>query len=79
MRSKGMALILSLILGGVGIHHLYLGNYFRGVFYFLFCWTFIPVFLGLFDALLILFTSESGFHKRYNQAAINAVKEQAAA
>ena len=76
MRSKGMALILSLILGGVGIHHMYLGNYIRGVLYFMFCWTFIPLALSLFDAFLLLFTTESEFQKLYNRAAINAVKAQ---
>jgi len=41
--------LLALCLGGIGMHHFYLGKITRGVFYLLFCWTFIPALLGIIE------------------------------
>ena len=41
--SRTTAGLLALLLGGVGMHRFYLGKPFSGVFYLLFCWTFIPI------------------------------------
>ena len=46
------ALLLCLILGGIGAHEFYLNNVNKGVIYLVFCWTLIP---GLI-ALIQLFT-----------------------
>ena len=43
--------ILAFLLGGFGIHKFYAGKTGAGVAYLLFCWTFIPVLLGLIDFL----------------------------
>lgn len=45
--------ILALLLGGLGIHHFYMGNMLAGVVYILFCWTFIPAILGVIEAFLM--------------------------
>jgi TM2 domain-containing membrane protein YozV len=45
--------ILALLLGGLGIHHFYMGNMLAGIVYVLFCWTFIPMVLGLIEAFLM--------------------------
>lgn len=66
MRYKTTALILAFLLGGLGIHHLYLGNYVRGVLYLAFCWTFVPVIISMVDFLLLLLMKNDTFNRRYN-------------
>ena len=48
-KSKGVAIVLALFLGGIGVHKFYLGRGGQGVLYLLFCWTFVPSFLALID------------------------------
>lgn len=62
-KSKGVALLLCLLLGGIGAHHFYLGNYIRAVLYMLFFWTFIPAIISLFDLVILLFKSESSLNR----------------
>ena len=64
-KSRGVAIVLALFLGGFGIHKFYLNQVFLGVLYLLFCWTFIPAIISLFEALMLLFTDESEFHRRF--------------
>lgn len=66
MKDKGIATILALFLGGLGVHQFYLGNSKRGILYLLFCWTFIPLILSIFDFLSLLFQSNAEFYRRYN-------------
>jgi TM2 domain-containing membrane protein YozV len=48
-----VALLLCLLLGGIGAHHFYMGNIGTGVLYLLFFWTFIPAFIALVELFLI--------------------------
>ena len=48
-----LAVILSALLGGVGIHRFYMGEVGIGVIYLLFSWTFIPLILGVLEAFTI--------------------------
>lgn len=66
MKSKTVAAFTALFLGGIGIHHFYLGNTIRGVFYLLFCWTFIPMFISFFEALFLFLKDEKDFDLKYN-------------
>lgn len=52
-RNPSTALILALLLGGVGAHRFYLRQWGLGVAYLLFAWTFIPVFVALIECFLI--------------------------
>lgn len=52
-KSKKLTYVLALFLGGVGIHHFYLGHYKRGILYLVFSWTYIPIFFGWIDMLFI--------------------------
>ena len=60
-KSKGLAIVLALFLGGLGIHKFYLGKPGVGFLYLLFCWTFIPAILGVIDALTLAGKSEREF------------------
>lgn len=70
MRSKTTAALLAFFLGGLGIHQFYLGNYFRGILFVLFSWTFIPVFIGVSDFLILLIMNEVNFNQKYNKGKI---------
>ncbi len=58
--------MLALFLGGLGIHRFYLDQGTKGIFYLIFCWTFIPSVIALFDFLSFIFMSEDRFNYKYN-------------
>lgn len=64
-KSKTMAGILAIFLGGIGMHKFYLGKAFQGLIYLLLCWTGIPVFIGFFEGLSYLMMSEAKFAEKY--------------
>lgn len=66
MKNKTTAVLLCFFLGGFGAHKFYLGRTAAGVFYLLFCWTFIPAILSLIDLLGLAFTDQERFNKMYN-------------
>jgi hypothetical protein len=63
-KSKSVAVILALLLGGLGIHRFYLGQWW-GIFYLLFCWTFIPTFIAFLEAIVFIFTSDTNWMEKY--------------
>jgi TM2 domain-containing membrane protein YozV len=64
-KSRGLAVVLALLLGGIGIHKFYLGRIGWGVVYLLFCWTFVPSVIALIEALVYAFMGEHSFHEKY--------------
>lgn len=66
MKSKTTAVILTLFLGGIGIHKFYLGQSTQGIFYLLFCWTFIPTILAFFQFFGLILMSDYAFNVKYN-------------
>ena len=52
-RSPSTALVLALLLGGVGAHHFYLRQWGWGIAYLLFCWTFIPAVVAIGECFVI--------------------------
>lgn len=64
-KSKGVAIMLALFLGGFGIHKFYLNQAFLGILYLLFCWTFIPAIISFFEVIIFLFMSEAEFNRRF--------------
>lgn len=56
------AVLLALFLGGLGVHKFYIGQNGLGIMYLLFCWTYIPAFVGVVDAFMI-----AGQVAKYNQ------------
>lgn len=65
-KSKGIAGVLAILLGSFGVHKFYLGLAGQGIFYLLFCWTWIPMLLGLIEGIMFLATSEEEFDERFN-------------
>jgi TM2 domain-containing membrane protein YozV len=64
-RSKIAAAVIALFLGGLGLHRFYLGRPWSGLFYFLFCWTFIPMILSFVEAIVLIAMSEERFAEAY--------------
>jgi TM2 domain-containing membrane protein YozV/type II secretory pathway pseudopilin PulG len=64
-KSKTTAALLALFLGNLGIHRFYLGQWW-GVFYLLFCWTFIPAFVALIEAIVFACTDSTKWDNKYN-------------
>lgn len=66
-RSKLAAVLLAFFLGGFGIHKFYLGQTGWGVIYLLLCWTFIPAFVSIIEAVLLLVMSDERFNAKFGQ------------
>lgn len=65
-KSKIVAAILALILGGIGVHKFYLGQAGWGIVYLLFFWTFIPAIVALIEAILLLLMNDDRFDAKFN-------------
>ena len=64
-KSKITAGVLALFFGGLGIHRFYLGQWW-GIFYILFCWTFIPAIVSGIEGIVFLCSSDESFDRKYN-------------
>jgi TM2 domain-containing membrane protein YozV/Tfp pilus assembly major pilin PilA len=64
-KSKVAAGVLALLLGGLGIHRFYLGQWW-GIFYLLFFWTWIPGLIALVEGIVFLCSSQEGWDAKYN-------------
>lgn len=58
--------LLALFLGGIGVHHFYLGNSKKGIKYLLFFWTLIPAIISFFEGIKILTSDQVAFDEKYN-------------
>jgi len=63
-KSKVVAGVLALFLGGLGIHRFYLGQWW-GLLYLLFCWTWIPSIIGLVEAIIFFCTDDDAWVEKY--------------
>ncbi|MEI6065000.1 MAG: NINE protein [Pseudanabaena sp. ELA748] len=66
MKNKTTAILFCFFLGGIGVHKFYLGQAGLGIFYVLFCWTFIPSFIAFIEFIMLLVMSEDEFNRRFN-------------
>jgi len=57
-KSKVAFVILALLVGGFGIHRMYIGDWLLGIIYLVFCWTFIPALVALIEAIVIGFRKD---------------------
>ncbi len=65
IKSKIVAGILAILLGGIGIHKFYLGRPGAGILHILFCWTYIPGILALIEGIMILCSKDENFEIKY--------------
>lgn len=65
-RDFWIAVILALIVGGIGIHHFYVGQHVWGIFGILFFWTGIPTIIALIQVVIWLFNGRDEFNKNFN-------------
>ena len=54
-KSKTTTIVLAFFIGTFGIHRFYLGQYWKGIFSVLFCWTFIPTIVSIIDCIVFSF------------------------
>lgn len=66
-KSRIAAALFAFFLGGFGGHKFYLGQIGQGVFYLIFCWTFIPAFIAFIEFILFLTMSDEAFNRKYGQ------------
>lgn len=70
-RSQSVATLFAAFLGGIGIHRFYLGKTVSGVFYLLFCWTWIPSLISFIETLVMAFTSQQSWANKYNNGKLS--------
>ncbi len=64
-KNRVTAAILALVLGGIGAHRFYLGQMI-GLLYLFFCWTFIPMAVGLIEAIIWFCMTDDDWDRAYN-------------
>jgi TM2 domain-containing membrane protein YozV len=64
-KSKVVAGLLGIFLGGLGIHKFYLNQPGWGILYLVFSFTFIPAVVGFVEGILYLAMSDQSFAARY--------------
>lgn len=67
-KDKFTAVILSFLLGGLGVHRFYLGQWW-GIFYIIFWGTLIPSIISVIEALVFLLTPQEKWNRKYGQVA----------
>lgn len=67
MKNKYVAALLAIVLGDLGVHKFYTGDWLWGLIYLAFSWTFIPAFIGIIEGLYYFFESEESWNRRVNR------------
>ena len=65
MKSKNIAAILAFFLGGLGVHKFYIGKTMQGIFYLVFCWTYISTIISFIECITYLFMSQQEFDAKF--------------
>lgn len=64
-KSRILAAILAIFLGGFGVHKFYLGQAGRGFLFLIFFWTWIPALIGFIQGISYLLMSEQRFAQKF--------------
>ena len=64
-KSKVVAGLFAILLGGLGAHRFYLGQWW-GIFYLLLFWTLIPGLIAFIEGIVFLCTSDDKWDQQYN-------------
>ena len=65
-KTKVVAALFALFLGGFGAHKFYLGQVGLGLLYLVFFWTFIPAIIAFIEFIILLAMSDDTFDKKFN-------------
>lgn len=65
-KHKTVAGLLAILLGGLGIHRFYLGQWW-GIFYLLLCWTGITSLIALIEGIVFLCSNGEKWDDKYNE------------
>ena len=74
-RSKTVAGLLAILLGGIGAHCFYLNRIGLGILCIIFCWTGIPALVGFIEGLIILVEDNKPFEEKYDVINADEVRE----
>ena len=66
-KNRGVASILALTVGGLGVHKFYLGKPVKGIFYLLFAWTLIPALIALFEGVSFAIMDDEDFQRKFGR------------
>ena len=55
--------IIAVIFGSIGLHKFYRGQYGRGILYIIFCWSFIPAFVGVLEGIHYLTEGQAAYEE----------------
>lgn len=64
-KDRKTAAFLAIVFGNIGVHKFYLGNHIAGVLSFLFCLTFIPGVIAIFEGINYLLKTDEEFERLY--------------
>lgn len=70
LKNQTVAALLSAFLGGFGAQRFYLGPVWLAIIYLLLCWTGIPGLIAIVDTLIIVFSSQETWARKYNNGVI---------
>jgi len=65
-KSKVATGVLAILLGGLGVHRFYLGQWW-GIFYLLLFWTMIPGIIAMIEGIVILVSNSEKWDNKYNE------------
>jgi TM2 domain-containing membrane protein YozV len=65
--NRNHAMIFAFLLGGVGGHKFYLGQFGWGILYLAFCWTYVPILVSLSELLWYATMTDEQFEARFGQ------------
>lgn len=63
-KSKVIAGVLALLLGGIGIHKFYTGAWGWGIVYIVLCWTYVPALVALVEGIRYLTLKQPEFEQK---------------
>lgn len=63
-KSKVVAGVLALLLGGLGLHKFYTGAWGWGIVYIVLCWTFVPGIVALVEGIRYLILPQAEFQQK---------------
>ncbi len=66
IKSKTVAGLLGIFLGGLGIHKFYLGKVGTGILYLVFCWTYVPAIIGFIEGITYLCSNDENFELKHH-------------